>query len=277
MTNIDKLLNMDEFIYFLGYLWADGSISIKSKNITLSIQEEDALKIIPNFEKINNILVKPFTTSLSIPKNPKWKNMTRFYSGDRELYEFLKSNEYHLKSKIQPLKILEVLPPDKIRIFILGFFDGDGCVYNGNNSHKLYSVSFSGPYDYDWSFMENIYKNNHITYKIHRYKRSKGANSTITTIGMFEVEKIYNYLYLKSDNFSILNRKKNKFEEIIERVKLQTSYEKGVCYCSVSNRYLSYFNKNTKRVYLGSFKTEKEAIRIRKISLMIYDKLLSQL
>jgi hypothetical protein len=277
MTTIKRLLELDEFIYFLGYLWADGSIPIKRKNITLSIQEEDALVILPNFDKINNILNKPFTTTLSIPKNKNWKNIMRFYSGDMELYRFLIENDYNIKSNVAPYKILNLLPKDKIRIFMLGFFDGDGCVYNGSKLYKQYSVSFSGPYDYDWTFIESIFSEIKVSCKVNRCKRSKGSNSVILTSGMFEVEKIYNYLYSQVDSFCVLGRKKIKFEEIIERVKLQTSYEKGVCYDATHNRYMAYFNVDNKRIHLGSFKTEKEAIKIRKISIMIYKKLLAKL
>lgn len=276
METIEKLLELDEFIYFLGYLWADGSLSRQRKNTTMSIQEEDAIIISPNIEKINKILTKPFTTSISKPKKAHWKTMKRFYSGDKDLYNFLFEYEYHNKSNVAPHKILNFLQKDKHRIFMLGFFDGDGCVYNGEKSYRLYSVSFSGSYDYDWTFLEDIFKSESISNKIYRNKRTKGANSCVTTTGMFEVEKIYNYLYKESDKFEVLLRKKEKFEQIIEHVKKQTSVEKGVSFCSKTKKYCAYFNKNKKRIHLGSFDSEDDAIRIRKIAIDIYEKLLNE-
>lgn len=272
MSNITQLLNTDEFIYFLGYFWADGSLSKGGKSITLSIQEDDALEIVPNIEIINNFLTKPFTSGKSKPKKEHWKTMMRFYSGDKELCDFLQSNDFGNKSINPPSTILSIIPPNKHNIFYLGFFDGDGCIYNGENSHKLYSFSFSGPYDYNWTFLEDLLTSLEIKSKIYRSKRTKGSNSTIVSTGMFSVEKLYNYFY--TTNLITLSRKKKKFLEILEHVKLQTSKQKGVCF--TGGKYYSHISINNNRILLGIFDTEDEAIKQRKIGEQIYDILLAQ-
>lgn len=273
MDKIEKLLALDEFIYFLGYLWADGSVPRKRKEITLSIQQEDGEIMKNNFVKINTVLNKPFSTSFNKPKMEHWKTMMRFYSGDYDLYNFLVENDYCDKSHLPPSKILNLLSVDKHPIFYLGFFDGDGCIYNGEKTHSLYSFSFTGPYDYNWNFLEKLLDDLNISFKICRRIRNKGSNSSITSTGMFNMEKLYTYMYSNIENFSPLERKKIKFEEIIEHVKTQTSKEKGVCY--YNGKYMAYLTINNNQILLGTFDQESDAIKIRKAGVKMYE-LLSQ-
>jgi hypothetical protein len=275
MIKIEKLLKLDAFIYFLGYLWADGSVSKDKKSTTLYIQEEDAREILPNISKIGEILSKPFSTGLSKPKKAHWKTMMRFYSGDNDLYYFLVQNGYLDKSKKPPTKILEIIPEEKHNLFYLGFFDGDGCAYNGEKSHKLYCFSFSGPFDYDWGFLEAKFCELDIKSRIYRYKRKKGANSSILATGMFHVEKWSDYIYTGSEEVAYLSRKKRKCFEIIEHIKNITSLEKGVS--RYGGKYHAHLTRNCKRIELGTFDSEDEAIKIRRIAVKIYDKLLSEL
>lgn len=274
MRKIEQLLELDAFIYFLGYLWADGSVAKNKKNITLAIQEEDAKEILPNILKINEFLTKKFSISISKPKKDHWKTIMRFYSGDKDLYQFLVENDYTIKSRIAPTKILKIITLEKQNIFYLGFFDGDGCIYNGEKSYKLYSFSFSGPFDYDWSFIDKKLEDLDIKSKIYRYKRNKGANSVISATGMFHVEKWSNYIYKNIDNIAFLSRKKIKFDQIIEHTKNITSSEKGVS--KYGNKYHAYLTRRKKTINLGTFDSEEEAIKIRRIALKIYEKLLTE-
>lgn len=88
-------------------------------------------------------------------------------------------------------------------------------------------------------------------------------------------------LFRKSTQKALETKKRNKKEILKKQVlalvlnpeptfRNKTSKRKGVCYSKTNNRYLAYINVNGKRIYLGSFVHQEDAIAARKAAEVMY-------
>jgi len=146
-----------EVAWFLGFLWADGTVCRSGYNhiVQLEILSSDAQDIMPIMNAIGqwNIYTRMRPTSIN--------ELTNFKVNSKELYNFLNSFDYPDKSHIEPTKILEHIPTNLHNCFWRGFFDGDGhCSISTPRlpSHKkrYKSISFTGPYEYAFSSLKNM-------------------------------------------------------------------------------------------------------------------------
>lgn len=143
-----------EIAYILGYIWADGHISIRKQSehtnkyrIMLTIDEKDAKLIYPVF----------LTTG-------KWTygrsggNMICISTGNKFLAKFMMEMDYHIKSHTSPEKILSKIPEHLKHYWWRGYFDGDGCITNCGLIKK-WRVSFTSNKDQDWGFAQKYFYN----------------------------------------------------------------------------------------------------------------------
>lgn len=272
---MNNLLNNKYFIYFLGYFWADGYVCKNKYVLQLSIQRTDADNIYPILSKFNDKLNRPITMKYDKPpKNKNWSQMARFYTSDHKLYHLLKETDFCQKSSVMPYKILSKIPEKLHHYFYLGLIDGDGCFSISKN--RLYHFSISGPFNYNWEFIEEIFKNKGIKYTIGRFKRNKGANSAILVYGMYNVSLIGDFIYQDDEEFS-LKRKRKLYNEIKIRSLIPASKHKRVFFCKTSNKFSSYLKLNKKIINLGKYDSEEEAIKAKDIGDKILNLLQSQI
>ena len=223
--NISKILTIENknVAYFLGYLWADGHIRKNpSKLITINLVKDDA-------EFLYNVLSN-VSDGWTIGKEIKkyWKNNSgeiqqaqnqrtiRSYS--QELFYFLEENDYVNKTNVNFNKIWLKIPENLKSFFILGLYDGDGHFNYQFRKNKYYSGEFviTANYNYDWSTLEQFYKENNIKYSIYREIVKLGKVSQIIVRKKDSLLKLYELLY--NDEFKGLNRKYNKFLKYINNV-----------------------------------------------------------
>ena len=131
------------------------------------------------------------------------------------------------KSKLLKFPTFDQIPEHLIAHFIRGYFDGDGCVWqgkrkkmfvetlNGNKERIIHNVKFNitGTIDII-NKIDNILVANLIVNKL-GLNTSKNIYNCIQLehSGRKQLEKFYNFLYLNATVF--LERKKKKFEEIL--------------------------------------------------------------
>ena len=79
-------------------------------------------------------------------------------------------------------------------------------------------------------------------------------------------------LYHKSTKKAVASKNKDVYKQTAINIVLnpnptaknKTSSRKGVCFNKPEGRYMAYISVNGKRLYLGNYKTEAEAIVARK-------------
>ena len=192
--------------YALGLLWADGYLNNKSQSsrIVLEVVADDGAHFEFAFEN--------------------WHKSKRSREGRREqlsyvtqgkmLFEFLAKNDYLEKSIKSPDKIMDHLPKHLHRYWLLGYFDGDGCMYF-HKERKLRQVSFAGSFAQDWSCHVSLLADIGISgLKIKRRTQGAHKSSVLRFTNRDGVGKLFHYLYPNGYEFG-LARKHRKFKEAL--------------------------------------------------------------
>ena len=200
--------------YILGLLWADGYIhKIKSNpnkkyDINLECVDDDMLYFRLILDKTGNWYY--YTR-----KRGDYKPITKATTNNKKFLIFLTDNNYDLKSIKSPNKIINKLPDNLVKYFLLGVIDGDGCFYF-NKKQYLRQFTISGSLKQDWSAFESIFDKLNIEYKINRKQNKKNGYSQIRITNKNNILKLGNYIYdtIEIDNIG-LPRKYNKYLEII--------------------------------------------------------------
>lgn len=159
-----------EFIYFLGYMWADGSIcqvfrpnsNKGSFSVRIEISSDD-------YNQIESIFESFITFSkYERKRNKNWKQTSVCGINNKYLFEFLDDLGFKNKS----LGIQNVFnycdSYNMGNYFILGYFDGDGY----SDFSKV--LQWCGPYDTDWTTLEDFFKTYNINTGIYRHTTNKG-------------------------------------------------------------------------------------------------------
>lgn len=216
--------------YILGFIYADGSISIKKGNrqrrLTISIQEEDSyiLKKLLYDTNSNNILI----TNSPSKKSKGWKPLGNANISSDRLCNDLE-NLGCLVNKTNKGMIFPILEEFLIPHFIRGFFDGDGCItykvqkYQSKKGESKYfskKIAFSST---DEKFLDKLCSFLPIgkIYKTKRLRKKEVFTYWIERVQ--DTENVKNYFYNNANYF--LERKYNKFNMTIKSQAKDTSLE----------------------------------------------------
>jgi len=204
--NVEQFKNIKtkEVAYIMGFIWADGHVTKKTKcRIHVNIVKED-------MEEIKNIF---FETG-------KWNHHNRKYQyreqgqidiGSKSLHKIFCDYDYQHKSHISPFKIIESIPEKLKNYFFRGLSDGDGCFYI-NKKHYTYQYILSSTHEQNWKYMIDLCEKLNIKYRIDRVINKKSKYSAFRICRKNDVIIFGNYIY-NDFNFG-LNRKHKKFLEI---------------------------------------------------------------
>jgi hypothetical protein len=221
-TSKDYHVNPDQFInistpevsYILGLLWADGYVVSKNhtQRISIECQRDD-------LEKLAFIFTKTGTWAMRFRKRKNRKEQMQIDTNNKKLVEFLITNDYHVKSGNSADKILSNIPDNLKHFWFRGLIDGDGCFYI-NDKNYCTQFSVAGPYEQDWSYIENILKSMNINYGISRRKQLQhgkiNKSSVIRLTNKTDIVKFGKYIYQNYEIDKIgLNRKYEKFQNIL--------------------------------------------------------------
>lgn len=210
-------INTESKAYYLGLLFADGSIKSKSNRIELKLieQDKDILSKFSNLilgqERLNYIEYKKYPYACKNANN---------------LYTFCVSNKSIKDALIKlgctpnkslTLKFPQNIPNELLKHFIRGYFDGDGCItYASLKNHKDFYTAIVSTNDFCVSLQNIILNVLDIKSGI---IRGSGKKNTITKKlyigGNRQVLKFMSWLY--SDATYFLQRKYNKFLELKEQ------------------------------------------------------------
>jgi Ca2+-binding EF-hand superfamily protein len=198
-------INTPEVAYFLGYLWADGYIYNKNGHyhVALCVKNEDYQAIKSHLDKIgkfNFILDK--------------KGIANAKIHNKELVEFLRSLDFNVKSSVMPEKILKKIPDHLLHYWWRGYFEGDGMI-----CPKISGFSISGPYDYKWDFLTDLFKK--LGIDKHTLARRIRWNGKVSDVGVWNLKNVklfFEYIYKDAeiDNLHI-KRKYKRYLDLLWR------------------------------------------------------------
>lgn len=186
--------------YWLGFIYADGSINKKITVLSISLKSTDTLHL----EKFANL----FNKKVFIYKRKAYINLPERTCCSLRISNTFIANDLNNKG-IVPRKtyvdsnvIFKHIPNDLVRHFIRGYFDGDGCVTSNNAISFVCNSSL---------FLQGIKKFlNKVTNKDRKLKQVKDKTFFLLTYtGLDSKKNIFDYFYKDSTVF--LERKKNKF------------------------------------------------------------------
>lgn len=208
--SIFSIIDSDTKAQFLGLIYADGSLSKYNKNISIRLREDDIDYLNQwriNFLKTDRPITFSFRESMINPINQK-EYKTPFKMAILDI-SCKKIYEDALSLGLKPNKSKENLGMPQIEeqfklSFILGLFEGDGCVTFCRDS-RCFQIACQEKMAFD----------------IQKYFKSIGIFSTVykrPSIHILQVarwddlQKLYSLLYKDASIF--LKRKKEKFKQL---------------------------------------------------------------
>ena len=208
----DKIDN-EEKAYWLGFLYADGSVGSTDNRVELGLAEKDY-----------NHLVK-FKNFIGLDNNISYRPQTKSYRysfKDRVFKEILiKQGCVPKKSLILDFPSEDQVPSNLIRHFLRGYFDGDG---HFTNTEDCFEAGYIGTQ----KFIEKsllVIKNN-IDVKIDSKIKNVHRNDGAKTYSFYSLKDVYNFLnFLYKDCSIYLDR---KYEHYLDFIKNGSKYHKSI-------------------------------------------------
>lgn len=199
LNNFEKI-DTEEKAYWLGFLYADGSVSSKENKIELGLAEKD-YKQIEKFRTFMNI-----NNKISYRKATKAYRMS--FRSDKCKADLINKGCVPRKSLILKFPTEEQVPRELIRHFIRGYFDGDGWF---SNTPSCFQVGIIGTEDFIKGFL-NYVENINTENTIFKVNRENGAKRYV--FGAYQ--DVYNFLnWLYKDANIYLDRKYEHYLDFI--------------------------------------------------------------
>ena len=197
-----------EKAYTLGFLWGDAHIrSYKIKSGISNIhhtQLEIVRKDLDQIKDYFNVWGNWYLNYRS-RKNRQEQGILTNFNG--EFGWFLTVNNYLIKSKSEPTKILSIIPQDLKHYWWRGFIDADGCFYCKDIAFQF---SMAGSYGQSWEEFVSLLKALGIEkYQIQQRIHKKSKSSAIRMSNRKNIIILGDYIY--SGETLGLKRKYDKF------------------------------------------------------------------
>lgn len=193
-------IDTEEKAYWLGFLYADGSVGSKEDKIELGLAEKD-LEHIKKFKSFMQIKNK-------ISYRPKTKSYRISFRSEKCKKDLIKKGCVPKKSLVLVFPSEEQVPNNLIRHFIRGYFDGDGWFTNTKNCFQIGVIGTEKFLIGFLTYVEGINKN----CKIFEVHRKDGAKRYV--FGAYDdVLHFLNWIY--RDATVYLERKYEKYLDFI--------------------------------------------------------------
>lgn len=212
-----KIIDTEEKAYWLGFLYADGCISvgydkektrIKSLTLEVGLSEIDRSHLERFADSIgSNGVIKDKKVKIG----DKTYNAVRFNVYNTEMCrDLINLGCTPKKSLTLEFPTKDIVPDELINHFIRGYFDGDGCSFYKHDTNA-YIVNFVGTKH----FLDGIYDEMSKECNINKTAiRKKGSAYQVSWGGFSNFRIIGKYLYKNST--ICLDRKKEKFIDAID-------------------------------------------------------------
>lgn len=224
--NYFNKIDTHEKAYVLGFLYADGSNRGDGITFTQDIERIDVL------ENIKKALESEAPIKEMVPGHFSLEIFSRVIVSDVEKLGVMKN-----KSLVLQFPDFSIVPEEFMPSFILGYFDGDGCIWNGKRKKMLVKDStrkrgyrerivhnvkftFTGCVSFIEPLQEYLVRVGVVKRKTKlNFSKANNPNTqtcdkvcTMEYSGRRQIAKLYEYMYSKSPIWC--NEKKLKFKEI---------------------------------------------------------------
>lgn len=213
--SIFSTIDTEEKAYWLGFLYADGSVGnaniISRNSIELTLKATDKNHLMHFIQFISN-------ENSEIPMQFRIHEIDgKFYYSYRVIVNSKKMTNdlrklgcFTSKSLTLKFPTAEQVPKHLIRHFIRGYFDGDG--FNSINSENTLTFGVCGTYDFCYEYEKTLLELGIIKkISVHSYLNENVFYARHS--GNIQARKFFNYLYTDSNVF--LDRKYFKFYSVI--------------------------------------------------------------
>lgn len=242
--NYFKVLDTPEKAYVLGFLYADGCVSISGSNHVNIAQLSERKDILL---KIRDCLGS--NAELRLRKNAKNEIYVVDFHSKILCEDLIKLGCVPNKSLI--LQFPNFIPDNLMNHFIRGVFDGDGCIWNGkrkkmtvrDKSRKsgfreriVHNVkfTFTGNVDFITGLQDYLVNKGIVNKKTKlNFSKAKNPNNntsdkvcTMEYSGRGQVKKLFDFMY--KDATIYCDSKYNKFQEIFCALDEKSSSETGL-------------------------------------------------
>ena len=195
-----EIIDTEEKAYWLGFLYADGSVGSTDNRIELGLAEKD----------LNHI--EKFKEFIGVPNKISYRPQTKSY---RYIFKSIPCKEDLIKQGCMPKKSLilkfpteQQVPNYLIKHFIRGSSDGDGSF---SHTSSCFQVGIIGTEDFIKGFL-NIIEIQNKNNKIFTVHREDGAKRYVFS-GLNDVTNFLNWIY--KDATIYLDRKYNHYLDFI--------------------------------------------------------------
>lgn len=204
VLDIFETIDTEEKAYWLGFLYADGSVGSKEDKIELGLAEKD-LKHVEKFRDFININNK-------ISYRESSKSYRFSFRSTKCKQDLIKQGCVPKKSLILKFPTEEQVPYYLMRHFIRGYFDGDGWF---TNTDRTFQVGIIGTQDFIEGFLKTINKINiNTNNKILTVHREDGAKRYVFS-SQSDVYIFLNWIYKDANIY--LDRKYEHYLEFLEK------------------------------------------------------------
>lgn len=193
--------------YLLGFIASDGYIRLDTNEIGIGLSAVDKNQLIQFREVIGGRQISEYTTSEGF-ETVKW------------VFTSQKVKEELSKYNIVPQKTFKLQPPIKLNQkfwidYIRGYFDGDGSVnYLASNKALRWQICSATPEILQW-IIDFLYEEYNIP-KVKILEQQRKEKLYYFQYSTNATKEIYKILY--TENSWFLQRKKDKFEEILKKI-----------------------------------------------------------
>ena len=199
-----SVIDSAEKAYWLGMLYADGSVTSKNQ-LWLGLKDKE------HIEKFKNS-IGAFNHKIGVTIDNRYDEPKIQYHisiKSKKLCDDL-IEKGCIKNKSLLLEKIPDIEKEYISHFIRGYFDGDGSINCSIfKSKKKYRISFVGTY----SFLQNIQKELGFFTKICKNSPAKNNSFYFQVNGNIQLVKFFNYIYKNSTKNIVLKRKYEKYLE----------------------------------------------------------------
>lgn len=198
--NFFDIIDNEEKSYFLGLLYADGYVHIKTNKIILQLDNKDKNIL----TKLNNIIQsnRPLT---KIVVNSKFIHYRLSINNKHMVNELIKNGCG--QKKTLTIRFPHDLPVNLLRHFIRGYFDGDGNIYIDKIKQPEFSLTGN------FEFINECHNVLNKLLSLNPLTIQKNKNSfRVKYRGKLICHKIYNFLY--DDSTIYFNRKYKIFKSL---------------------------------------------------------------
>ncbi len=207
--NYFEKIDTEDKAYFLGLLYADGSVAKKTNSIKLSLKESDKHIL----DLFNKFLKNESPIRFTKKTKETYSNMYSLMISSQKIKEnLIDKGCVPLKTFLLRWPCNTILPEYLVRHFVRGYFDGDGCFSYRKHQGKYLKPAFNIVSTVDFcNGLINLFKRetNCNCYMQKRYKNRNTNTRQLEISGSKQIISVMDWLYAGATIF--IQRKRDKY------------------------------------------------------------------